>query len=40
MVSWWVVDEALGSPLEHALDDVLPAWLTDAWGFGSVDYRP
>ncbi len=40
MVSWWVVDQALGSQLEHALDDVLPAWLADAWGFGSVHYHP
>ncbi len=40
IVSWWVVDEALGSPLEHALDDVLPAWLSTVWGFGSVHYHP
>jgi hypothetical protein len=39
-VSWWVIDEALGSPLEVALDDVLPGWLADAWGFRSVRYEP
>jgi hypothetical protein len=40
IVSWWVVDEALGSALEQALDGVLPGWLTDVWGFGSVRYYP
>ena len=38
--SWWVVDEAIGTPLERALDDFVPRWLTDTWGFDSVHYFP
>jgi RimJ/RimL family protein N-acetyltransferase len=30
-VSWWVVDEQVGSPLEAALDDEVPTWLAAAW---------
>lgn len=33
VVSWWVVDAHAGGPLEAALDDVVPGWLTDVWGF-------
>jgi hypothetical protein len=40
MVSWWVVDEARGSELERALDDFVPGWLADTWGFGNVHYFP
>ena len=40
VVSWWVVDEAVGSDLERALDDLVPRWLAGAWGFGSVHYAP
>jgi hypothetical protein len=40
MASWWIVDEALGSPLEGALDDVVPSWLADVWGFRTVHYHP
>jgi hypothetical protein len=32
-VSWWVVDEAAGGPLDAALLDFVPRWLTDAWPF-------
>ena len=38
--SWWVVDSEVGSDLEHALDDFVPRWLADRWGFRSVDYSP
>jgi RimJ/RimL family protein N-acetyltransferase len=38
--SWWVVDKSAGSDLERALDDAIPAWLTDTWGFRSIDYSP
>jgi hypothetical protein len=38
--SWWLVDEAIGTPLEQALDDFVPGWLTGTWGFGSVHYFP
>ena len=32
--SWWVVDEAVGTPLELELSEALPRWLADAWGSG------
>ena len=38
-VSWWVIDAAVGTPLERALDDGVPPWLTDAWGFEAVHYH-
>jgi hypothetical protein len=40
LVSWWVVDDAVGTDLGHALDDFVPRWLADAWGFNSVHYDP
>ena len=40
VVSWWVVDAAAGSELERALDEVIPAWLAQTWGFESVHYAP
>jgi hypothetical protein len=40
VASWWVIDDAVGSELERALDDVVPRWLRDAWGFESVHYYP
>jgi uncharacterized glyoxalase superfamily protein PhnB len=40
MVSWWVVDQMVGSELERALDEFVPGWLAEVWGFGAVDYRP
>lgn len=40
VVSWWVVDELLGSDLERALDAFVPRWLADEWGFAAVDYSP
>jgi hypothetical protein len=30
-ISWWVVDEYVGSDLEVALDAVVPAWITAEW---------
>jgi RimJ/RimL family protein N-acetyltransferase len=39
-VSWWVVDAAVGTTLERALDEAMPAWLTDVWGFEAVHYHP
>jgi hypothetical protein len=40
MVSWWVIDDAVGTALEQALDDVLPRWLSQAWGFEAVHLHP
>jgi hypothetical protein len=40
VVSWWVVDAAVGTDLEQALDEFLPRWLAETWRFGSVQYAP
>ena len=40
VVSWWVVDEAVGSDLERALQDYVPQWLADSWELDPVDYSP
>jgi hypothetical protein len=36
--SWWVVDDAVGTELETTLDEFVPRWLTETWGFERVDY--
>ncbi len=36
LASWWVVDDERGGPLEAALDDAVPRWLDEVWGFRSV----
>ncbi len=33
VVSWWVVDAHAGGPLQQALDDAVPRWLRQVWGF-------
>ena len=40
VVSWWVVDEAVGGELERALDGFVPVWLAETWGFRSVHFFP
>ena len=40
VVSWWVVDDAVGTDLERALDELVPKWLHESWGFRSVHYFP
>jgi ketosteroid isomerase-like protein len=40
VASWWVVDEEAGGELERALDDVVPRWLADVWGFRAVHLFP
>jgi hypothetical protein len=40
VVSWWVIDEMLGSELEHALQDFVPRWLAGTWGFAHIHYSP
>ncbi|GAA2248013.1 hypothetical protein N1031_17925 [Herbiconiux moechotypicola] len=31
VVSWWVVDELLGSEAEAAVDEFVPRWLASVW---------
>lgn len=40
VASWWVVDDAAGGELERALDEFVPRWLRDTWGFRSVHLHP
>jgi pimeloyl-ACP methyl ester carboxylesterase len=40
VVSWWVVDRAVGTELERALDALVPGWLADVWGFEAVHFHP
>jgi hypothetical protein len=40
VASWWVVDRLTGTDLERTLDDFVPRWLTETWGFASVHYSP
>jgi hypothetical protein len=37
-VCWWVVDELVGSPLEAALETLVPSWIATAWPFEIVRY--
>lgn len=30
-VSWWVVDEFVGTDIETALDEFVPQWIADVW---------
>ena len=39
-VSWWVVDDAVGTPLDAALAEFVPRWLHDTWGFRAVHWGP
>ncbi len=32
-ISWWIVDEHIGSELEARLDEFVPDWITDEWPF-------
>ena len=38
VVSWWVVDDAVGTELERALDDAIPAWLASAWPLEGIRF--
>ena len=33
LVSWWVVDDMVGSTLDRTLDDFVPHWLAETWHF-------
>lgn len=30
-ISWWVVDECVGTDLEAALDELVPRWIAEEW---------
>jgi RimJ/RimL family protein N-acetyltransferase len=37
-ISWWVVDECVGTDLEAALDAFVPRWIADVWPLSSPRY--
>jgi RimJ/RimL family protein N-acetyltransferase len=32
-ISWWVVDEAVSTPLESSLNTLIPEWVSRRWPF-------
>lgn len=40
VASWWVVDELVGTGLGRELDEFVPRWLAEVWGFAAVHYFP
>lgn len=32
-ISWWVVDALVGTPVETALDELMPRWISGEWPF-------
>jgi hypothetical protein len=40
VVSWWVVDQEVGGPLDRTLAEFVPVWMAEIWGFRSVRYDP
>jgi hypothetical protein len=40
VASWWVVDRMQGTELEQALNEFVPGWLAEVWGFEKVDFSP
>lgn len=37
-ISWWVVDELVGGPIEEALDALVPRWIDADWPFERPRY--
>jgi RimJ/RimL family protein N-acetyltransferase len=37
-ISWWVRDEYVGSEVEHALDELVPRWITEDWPLSEPRY--
>ncbi len=33
---WWVVEDQVGGELERTLQEFVPRWLADTWGFRNV----
>lgn len=40
LVSWWVVDEEAGGPLECTLGEAVPRWLAAEWPFTAIRRHP
>jgi hypothetical protein len=38
LVSWWVVDDCVGTDVERALDELVPRWLEQDWPFADVRF--
>jgi hypothetical protein len=37
-ISWWVVDECVGTDLEAALDELVPRWIAESWPLTAPRY--
>jgi RimJ/RimL family protein N-acetyltransferase len=37
-ISWWVVDGLVGSPVEAALDELVPRWVAEEWPLRAPRY--
>ena len=37
-ISWWVVDWLVGSPVEAALDELVPRWVAEEWPLTAPRY--
>jgi hypothetical protein len=37
-ISWWIIDEKLGTDLQQTLDALIPQWIAGAWPFGQPRY--
>lgn len=37
-VCWWVVDDMVGSELQQALEDIVPAWIASDWPVGRARF--
>lgn len=37
-ISWWVIDDLVGSDLERDLDDLVPRWVAQAWPLTAPRY--
>lgn len=37
-ISWWVIDNLVGSDVEVALDAFVPKWIEDAWPMSAPRY--
>lgn len=40
LVSWWVIDDLVGSRLELELERFIPQWVTTAWPFERPRFHP